>query len=762
MSLLETTAPLRTRLAALRARARALLLAAGLSRTIAYLLLAGSGHFLADYFFRLPVGARIIGVSLFLGGLLLVLVRHLLRPLASPLDDSRLAARAERAFPALRDRLASSLAFARAEGDPENFESRAMMRAVAEETVEAARGLPFASLARAAPALRSAGTALVLALLAGTFVSREPALFRIFLERNLLFRDTGWPRRTTLDVVGMEPGEPRLVTRGRDVTVEVRAEGSIPETVELAYWETAATKVRPELLDLSPTAEDPRLFRLTIPLYASTSFTVSGGDDDRREIHLLEALTPPSMLSIRMRCEFPAYLGREPEELAGGDQRLPQGTRVRATLTANMPLKEALLTVGAAAPSPLEREAPDRFGWSFSVDADLRYSLRLVGANGQENDPGRDTFVVRMLKDQAPVVRVSTPSARSQRLAEGILLVAFTARDDHRIAEARLHYTVAQGQERIARLGDPAGEAVRLVASSASRPDSVLAIAAIDLALLRRDDGKPLDRGDIVRFRIEAADSSGKVESTPPAASAMQAEVVSEEEIGREVQNLQQTLKETLDRARKQARDAGFAASTLKDTVDAAPAGLAEELRGPVGRAQSAQARVGDELQSLASQLFRIFNLHVFNRIDDRSAVEQLLPYFERHLLEPVEGTAAPFRSGLYRALWSASLDRSLRAGGALGKLLEMADLADRLAADEAPQAYRGLGAILRTKEAPAAAEALRGARAAQSRIEEGLDRLARLMGEWQNYESVVRFFKQLKERQRNIVETTKDRPEQR
>ena len=51
---------------------------------------------------------------------------------------------------------------------------------------------------------------------------------------------------------------------------------------------------------------------------------------------------------------------------------------------------------------------------------DLRYSIRLVGPHGEENDPGIDTFLLRVEKDRAPILRVVTPSVQVERTARGV------------------------------------------------------------------------------------------------------------------------------------------------------------------------------------------------------------------------------------------------------------------------------------------------------------------------------------------------------
>lgn len=748
MNLAEIARPLRDALRSLRARARAAALALGSARVLAFVVLACAALFAADYLLRLPLGARrvaLVGLSV---ALAVVFWRRLVRPLLARLPDERLAARVEAAFPVFGDRLVSSLDFARAAPDPEDEDSPELKRAVLEETVALARSVSFSGIVRMRAVALWGAAALLLLAGGGVAAGARPDLFAIFVQRDLLGRDVAWPRRTTLHVEGMEPGETRRVTRGRETTIVVRAEGAAPDRVEFAYWEEGAERPQVERIELEPAADDRRLFSLALPVYASYRFTVTGGDDERALEYRIEALRPPAILSIAVECLYPAYLGRPPERLLGGDQRVPQGTRARIVVKTDADVARAALAFGADAPVAMAAVAPAEFAHELVVDKDVRYAVRLTGENGEENDAGADTFVLRALRDQAPVVRVATPPERVERLGGGVALVAFSVRDDHRVDAVRFVYAVKDGAERAVGVEEAPTPAVRLLRAARAEPDAVAALAAIDLALLRRDDGQALGRGDVVRYRIEATDSSGKTQET----SLRRIEVVVEEDLSRQIEARQQNLREGVDAAIERAREVRALLASAREALQGTSPPL-EDARTYGRRAQAVQGRLTQDLSRLATQAKDIANLYVLNRLDDRSGADQALPFFERHLLERALETGPPFVGALYRALWTAVTERAIHAAGSLGKLLEMADLSDRLGADHGPAAYREsdrLGFATDLASARAAAEA---AAREHARVEEGLDRLARLMREWQSYEGVVRLFKSLAESERKVIE---------
>jgi hypothetical protein len=276
-------------------------------------------------------------------------------------------------------------------------------------------------------------------------------------------------------------------------------------------------------------------------------------------------------------------------------------------------------------------------------------------------------------------------------------------------------------------------------------------VFAIDLAQLRRDDGKLVDRGDRVTLALEAVDSSGRVRE---ARSASRVDLVGEEELGQILQGRQQELRDTVRRADGRARDAVEKVAAVRDT-----AGDPEESRRWNGLAQASQGRVIEQLDALARRVEGLVNLYVFNRLDDRSAADQILPFYERHLLERPDQGALPFRSDLYRGLWTAYGEKRIRLGDAQAKLLEMAYLADLLAADEGPRVYRALGRVGTAGTPEEREAALAEADAALGSILKGLETLERLMREWESYEGVVRWFRGLKETEQAIVDELNREP---
>jgi len=735
--------------------------------------------FIGDYGLRLPLGVRQIALFATLVGLATVVFRRLVRPLRESLSDAILATRVEERYPELEDRLVSSLAFLEASNDPDNEDSPALMRAVIEETARMTPGIRFSDVAHARVPLRWAAGAGAVVLCAATAALAQPQLAETYLQRDILLRDVAWPRRTTLRVVDMEPGSARTVTLHHDTLIRIRAEGAVPERIEMRFREIGSDDDDriAEIVEIAPAADDPSLFTFNLHVDADYEFVVTGGDDDRAEVYRIQALTPPAVVGIEMRCTYAAYLGREDEVLTDGDQRVPEGTVIELRATVNMELTEARIQIAGVEPTPLERVGDRVYRARLEPKKDLRYAFLLAGPHGERNEP--HTFVLRVSKDRAPDLRVRAPSARAERALGGVALIAFSARDDHRIAEARFSYRVGDDPERTITLGSDnrntseAGNdgAIRFLRapdrvepseghdlapdtkpgskSAAEQGETLLGLVAVDLARLKRADGNALQKDAVITYRIEVTDSAGKVTKTR---AGRQLHATADSEIELIVEGRQRDLREGVERSETQAATVRV---ELGELGTASPTGALTEadIRRQLGRTQAATARLIDQLSLVSGHLRSLVNLYVFNRLDDAATANQVLPFFERHLLQRGRKNVAAFRGSLYRDIWRAQQESRIRAGGAYLQLLEMADLSDRLSSEYGPAAYGALRDAGRGIQKTGSADPIRVAAREQERIDKGLERLRRLMREWQSYEGVVRGIRRLREDEARIVE---------
>ncbi len=176
--------PLEERMAVLRRRVRRLLLLHGLSATVAAVLAVVMLLGLGDYAIRFQDrGIRIICWLALLAVCVWTCRRYLVRPLRVRLGNVALAARLERHFPALEDRLLSAVEFLRQPEDDPIAGSPALRRAVIAQTAAATEGLNFAEALDRGPPLRALMAASAVVLAAIFLTALNPTASRTALAR---------------------------------------------------------------------------------------------------------------------------------------------------------------------------------------------------------------------------------------------------------------------------------------------------------------------------------------------------------------------------------------------------------------------------------------------------------------------------------------------------------------------------------------------------------------------------------------------------
>jgi hypothetical protein len=161
---------LQTRLAAIRRRIRRLRAVRGLSLLIFLLGLSAAAAMLADCWLDLPVLARQIILSVWIGEGVVVLLSGVIVPLGRRLDAPALAAAVEQSYPDLGERLTSAVELAEASG--EGHGSPALIARLMDETEEQSTLLDFrrAAPARCAGAFAGLAAIIILLMAAPAFV----------------------------------------------------------------------------------------------------------------------------------------------------------------------------------------------------------------------------------------------------------------------------------------------------------------------------------------------------------------------------------------------------------------------------------------------------------------------------------------------------------------------------------------------------------------------------------------------------------------
>ena len=158
--------------------------------------------------------------------------------------------------------------------------------------------------------------------------------------------------------------------------------------------------------------------------------------------YAVTVLRPPRVERIDLRYEFPAELGMPPrDEEDGGDIYGPAGTRVRVSVHADKPVREAALTLAGGKAITLSMR-DGVFQGELTITEDGSYRVALGDADGLTN-PGDTEYFIRTLQDRPPDVRIVRPASDRQVTPLEEVAIESRADDDVGIVALDLVYTAA-------------------------------------------------------------------------------------------------------------------------------------------------------------------------------------------------------------------------------------------------------------------------------------------------------------------------------
>lgn len=677
---------LRSRLARLRHRIRALFAVQGLARWLTAAVVALFLFFLADWLLDLPIGVRrfirlglldrpeglataswivlLLAAALLtfsstrrglgaapvfafafagIGGVLGWLALRLFRPVGVSLPDEELALSVEQKYRRLNDRLAAALDFEKELEHPSRGESAAMMRVVLDEAAEQAEGLTFARAISTRRTLTWAGGALGAIVAAGLVAALWPATVGLWARRSLLLEERTWPKATALVAVDLlddstlqerDPGQPYLVALGRPLVVRARAEGRVPDEV-LLVDRVEGARVLPRRMNPAP--DTPGLFLIEIrDVRRPFEFVLQGGDDtDQEPLYRVAVTVPPRVLAMSARLTYPAYLAREDEVVQGGNLSVPEGTRVEVSFEADVEIAEARVVL---LDEVIEADAQggDRHGFTFTFDATktARYRILLSTPAGRASDPAANAYEVRVAPDREPRLQWLHPRMPVETTPDGRVPLLALAADDHAISRLDLEVRLADRSVRTWKLV-PFASTPAPGDGDGSRGDD---------AALPATDG-PYNR-EVVRLYVplDVATLTAAGGAAPLAPARLAARVIAVDSKGQKQEgtwvpidvygsvDLQRMLADR--RASVRAELAAVLAEQKSRRSQ-----LAELVGSPLGDAerdllksiQFNQAKIAQDTDEAVQSLLEIFNAWVYDRLGAENPNERILSILDRH-----------------------------------------------------------------------------------------------------------------------------------
>ncbi|MFW6158914.1 MAG: hypothetical protein ACOC8E_06105, partial [Planctomycetota bacterium] len=459
----------------------------GLAWTAAALAGLVALSLLVDYYQRLSLAARLFSMAVGLVALGYVAYRALLSRLARPMDDERIALTVEDRFPALRDRLISSLQFAEAlesGSTGRSDQSLAMMAAVAKDARSAVAPLDLGGTIDRRRLLKAVACAAVLWAGLVAYTLANPAVMSLWFRRNVLMMGVRWPQRTHFKVDYDE-----TVVEGDPLVVKAEANGIVPSSIEFRYEFEGIQRAGE--VTLGPVGGHGDLFRARLKdVSGPLRFQIAGGDavTDWRRVGVVRR---PAATHFMVCVVSPDYVSRTDDPMERRDteawHRAPQRIRdvlpgsnvwIGAGVTKELsrekdvhkygalivrggedatrmtPLDpaeenaEAIRSLDFWFPEGLEGRHFEEF-WvgMFEADRDSDVSVRLRDRAGVSNHAAA-AFELRLSKDRQPQVRVEKVGIGEYITPRATIPLRIAARDDYAVQKVTITYhSMLEGKE---------------------------------------------------------------------------------------------------------------------------------------------------------------------------------------------------------------------------------------------------------------------------------------------------------------------------
>jgi hypothetical protein len=236
-----------------------------------------------------------------------------------------------------------------------------------------------------------------------------------------------------------------VVARGSDLRVEARLSNFDAPEVELVIRREGS----PEW-ERSPMAIDEETGRhaaFLLKLSEPVQFFVEAAGV-RSAVTNVGVADLPYVKDIALEYRFPAYTGLTPQRVKGsGDIAALRGTSVRVEVTPTVPPVRGMLVVDGRDTVPLEPVAEGKLAGELRLKQAGFYRVVFETAIAKRVT-GSPDYIVDVLEDQPPSVRMVTPGRDLNVTAVEEVYLEAAAEDDYGVARLELVYAVNGGPEK--------------------------------------------------------------------------------------------------------------------------------------------------------------------------------------------------------------------------------------------------------------------------------------------------------------------------
>ena len=451
-----------------------------------------------DWLLWLPTAIRMLVAGVFLAGFVGATRHWIVRPLLARLELGAVAARLERHFGALDDRLISTVNFL----DRGDAGSATMMRQVIANTERILTQLPLESALSLKPLIRRiALTTVTLAALVVMMLTSngwvQTGLYRYLYP----WGELQWPRSVSIQPMTGD----RVVAIGESVTVRMAIVRGLTDTLRgvVHVREPGGSATR-----LAMRRDDNHTFQATIDTITSDlEYWFEAGDDETKRTPFAISTVPrPEVIEALAEVQPPPYARQQKprvEDLADGPVHAPVGGRVRVTVRSSKPVVAAEgdaacgLRTDDGELIPLLPAGDDdtQLTTLLTVASDLHFRIELRDEHGFENR-GAKPQAILATPDAPPVVAVIEPPATVELTPRASLPLLVRVEDDFGVMSLALESEVG-GRE----TGLTASLSEELVVSEREHGVEAQASYVWDIERLG------LAAGDVVSYSVVATDN---------------------------------------------------------------------------------------------------------------------------------------------------------------------------------------------------------------------------------------------------------------
>lgn len=393
-----------------------------------------------DWLLWFPAALRLIVAVLFFAGFALAAMHWILKPLRAEVTIEQIAARLERRFENLRDRLSSTLQFLRI---GEGADSPLAAKVVAQtEALVAATPLDEAltpqPLLRAAGTLIAAGCALLLiAVVAPHWVRTGWTRYTAPLSQ------VEWPR--TVDI---EPLTGDLkVAIGESATVSMRVRRGLTDTLRgVLRLKDSGGDLVPLVMQRTADGEfNANVDAITRDL---VYWFEAGDDTTESTLFRIRAIHRPELLECLATVEPPVYAhssAPRTHDLKDGTVRAPIGGTVSISIRSSKPLWTAAEPVrtglrmsdGTFQPLTVSDSQPTQATLRWTVATALEFRVEIADDEGFENRGGA-AYSILAIQDQSPTCVIVEPQTLVEITPKASLQLTGRVEDDQGLARVEL------------------------------------------------------------------------------------------------------------------------------------------------------------------------------------------------------------------------------------------------------------------------------------------------------------------------------------